>query len=78
MEKLILHIEGMHCGACATGIQMLVSQMEGVKSIFVDYESKKGEVEFDPVKVSQESIFKNIEDLGYKASAAPAELQKNT
>ena len=30
MEKLELHIEGMHCGSCAVGIQMLTSQMDGV------------------------------------------------
>lgn len=66
MEKLELKIEGMHCGACATGIQMLVSQMEGVASIFVDYESKKGVVEFDPAKTSREKIVKEIEGLGYK------------
>ena len=68
MEKIILNIEGMHCGACATGIQMLVSQMEGVKSIFVDYEGKKGEVEFDPAKVTKEKIVASIAELGYKAS----------
>ena len=68
MEKLSIHIEGMHCGACATGIQMLVSQMEGVKSIFVDYAAKEGAVEFDASKVTKENIFKSIEELGYKAS----------
>lgn len=67
MEKIELHIEGMHCGACATGIQMLVSQMEGVGSAFVDYEGKKGIFEFDPAKVSGEKIIKEIEGLGYKA-----------
>ena len=67
MEKTELKIEGMHCGACATGIQMLVSQMEGVKSIFVDYNAKKGTVEFDPSKVSKDEIIKAIEELGYKA-----------
>lgn len=68
MEKLELHIEGMHCGACATGIQMLVSQMDGVKSVFVDYEGKKGTVEFDPSNVSKEKIVAAIAELGYKAS----------
>jgi len=68
MEKIELKIEGMHCGACATGIQMIVSQLEGVKSVFVDYEGKKGTVEFDPVKVTKEGIVKEIEGLGYKAS----------
>ncbi len=68
MEKIELKIDGMHCGACATGIQMLVSQMDGVKSIFVDYEGKKGIVEFDPAKVTKEKIIEEIATLGYHAS----------
>lgn len=68
MEKLELHIEGMHCGSCATGIQMLVSQMEGVQSTFVDYKGKKGTVEYDSAKVSKEQIIKSIGELGYQAS----------
>ena len=68
MEKLELHIEGMHCGSCAVGIQMLVSQMDGVNSAQVSYESKKGIFEFDPVKTNREAIIKTISELGYKAS----------
>lgn len=68
MEKLDLQIEGMHCGSCAVGIQMLVSQMEGVKSIEVSYDAKKGTVEFDSTKVTKEQIVKAVEELGYKAS----------
>ena len=67
MTKLELKIEGMHCGACATGIQMLTSTMDGVKEVFVDYNSKKGSFEFDETKVSKEQIVKAIEELGYKA-----------
>lgn len=68
MEKVELHIEGMHCGSCATGIQMLVSQMEGVTSVFVDYDTKKGTIEFDSAKAGKEQIIKAIADLGYTAS----------
>ena len=68
MDKIELKIEGMHCGACATGIQMLVSQMEGVKSVFVDYQGKKGTVEFDSEKVTKDQILKEIAGLGYSAS----------
>lgn len=68
MEKIELHIEGMHCGACAIGIQMLVSQMDGVKSVEVSYEGKKGTFEFDAAKTSKEKIVKEIDTLGYKAS----------
>ena len=67
MEKIELQIDGMHCGSCAVGIQMLVSQMDGVKSVSVDYDAKKGVFEFDPTKVKKEQIVKEIEGLGYKA-----------
>lgn len=68
MEKIDLHIEGMHCGACATGIQMLTSGMDGVKSVFVDYNGKKGTFEFDPAKVTKDQLIKEIATLGYTAS----------
>lgn len=68
MEKIELKIEGMHCGACATGIQMLTSQMDGVSSSFVDYDKKFGVFEFDPAKVKKEDIIKAVAELGYTAS----------
>ncbi len=67
MEKLELKIEGMHCGSCAVGIQMLTSQIDGMESATVDYEGKKGVFEFDPTKVTKDAIVKAIEELGYKA-----------
>ena len=67
MEKIDLKIEGMHCGSCAVGIQMLISQMEGVKSVEVSYEGKKGTFEFNEVKISKDAIIKSIGELGYKA-----------
>ncbi len=68
MEKVDLHIEGMHCGSCAVGIQMLTTQMDGVKSAEVSYEGKKGTFEFDPSKVTKDQIVKSIAELGYQAS----------
>ena len=68
MEKIELKIEGMHCGSCAVGIQMLTTNMDGVKSAEVSYEGKKGVFEFDPSKVKKEDIVKSIAELGYTAS----------
>lgn len=68
MEKIILHIDGMHCGACATGIQMLLSTTDGVSKATVDYNGKKGEVEFNPAQVTKEQIIKSIAELGYEAT----------
>ena len=68
MEKLEMTIEGMHCGACATGIQMITSGLDGVKSVFVDYNGKKGTWEIDPTLVTKDQIQKAVAELGYTAS----------
>ena len=67
MEKIELDIVGMHCGSCAIGIQMIVSQIDGVASATADYDKKKAWVEFDPAKTTKEAIVKAIEELGYTA-----------
>lgn len=68
MEKLEMDIQGMHCGSCAIGIQMITSQIDGVTSSEVSYEGKKGVIEFDPAKTNKEAIVKAIAELGYTAS----------
>ena len=65
-----MNIEGMHCGGCATGIQMVTEQMEGVESSFVDLDTKKGTFEIDPEKVSTDQISEEIQKLGYQATVA--------
>jgi copper chaperone CopZ len=68
MQKITLHIEGMHCGSCATGIQMVTSMTDGVKSSLVDYDKKEGVIEYVEEKVGKEAIIKAIAELGYTAS----------
>ena len=68
MTKTKLKIEGMHCGACATGIQMLLTTTDGVQSASVSYNAKDGEVEFDETKVKLDDLLKSIKELGYTAT----------
>ncbi|KKQ21594.1 hypothetical protein A2999_01490 [Candidatus Wolfebacteria bacterium RIFCSPLOWO2_01_FULL_38_11] len=68
MIKKNYNIEGMHCGACSTGIEMFLSNTEGVKSAKVSYESKKAEVEYDESRLKDGDIIKTIEEAGFKAS----------
>ena len=64
--KKILKIQGMHCGGCATGLEMLLN-VKGIKAK-VDFNSKKAEDEFDPKKINIEKIKKEIKNAGYKAN----------
>ncbi len=70
MANVILNIEGMHCGGCATGIQMITSGMDGVTSSFVDLDAKKGTIEYDDTKVKPEAMIAAIKELGYTATVA--------
>jgi copper chaperone CopZ len=72
MTKTEFKIDGMHCGSCAVGIQMLTSQMDGVTSAEVSYENKKGVFEFDEAKVKKEDLVKSMKELGYTATEASA------
>jgi copper chaperone CopZ len=71
-QTMNINVEGMHCGACATGIQMVTEGMDGVSSSFVDYEAKNGKIEFDPEKVTKEAIFAEVKKLGYTATEVGA------
>jgi len=68
--KKTYDIEGMHCGACSTGIEMFLSNTEGVTSAKVNYETKKGEVEYDDSKLKDADVIKTIEEAGFKAKPA--------
>lgn len=70
MANVTMNITGMHCGACATGIQMVTEQMDGVSTSKVDYDSGVGEFEYDEATTNPEAIISEIEKLEYKAEVA--------
>ena len=72
VKKHTFNIEGMHCGACSPGIQMYLSNTDGVKSVSVDYNSKKAEVEYEEEKIKEADIIKNVEELGFSAKGGSA------
>ena len=68
IAKKKFQIDGMHCGSCAIGIQMIFSNQNGIKNISVSYEGKSSEIEYDDQKTDVEGIEKMISELGYKAT----------
>ncbi|MBI3304957.1 heavy-metal-associated domain-containing protein [Candidatus Parcubacteria bacterium] len=67
MDKTTLKLEGMHCGACATAIQMYLSTSDGVSGATVDYDKKEAEVEFDPSKITVDALIEKVKEIGYGA-----------
>ncbi|MEK7519882.1 MAG: heavy-metal-associated domain-containing protein [Patescibacteria group bacterium] len=70
MVKKTYDIDGMHCGACATVIELFLANTEGVKSAKVVWDAKKGEVEYDETKVKDEDIITTIKEAGFDAKVA--------
>jgi copper chaperone len=63
--KTTLHVEGMSCRHCVMAIEKAVSALAGVKAVKVDLDAKSVNVEFDPGKVTLDSIGKAITGEGY-------------
>ncbi|VVB55491.1 Heavy-metal-associated domain protein [uncultured archaeon] len=68
MEKLILDIAGMRCGACAVGIELMLAKKKGIKSAKVSLNEKMAVVEYDPAIVGVSDITKAVNDFGYIAT----------
>jgi mercuric ion binding protein len=67
-ERVVVAVEGMHCGGCASGIKAMLKRTDGVVSADVSYERKEAVVEFDPGRTSREKIVEAINNMGYKVS----------
>lgn len=67
MKNIALMISGMGCATCAAKIDKKLNSMESVQAN-VNFAISRANVTFDADKISQDSIIKAIEGLGYKAS----------
>lgn len=67
-----LTVEGMTCGSCSLAVRTAVQRLKGVHSADVDVKQKRAVVKYDGKKVTPEQIIAAINDLGYRASLAPA------
>ena len=64
VKKVSLNIEGMTCEiGCARTIQSKLSKTKGVKSAKVNFEEKKGVVEYDANKISEKQIIAIVEHI---------------
>ena len=65
MTHKTVGITGMHCASCASIITKKVSRLEGVKSVDVNAATENARIDFDPEKVSLDTMNQEIGKLGY-------------
>jgi copper chaperone CopZ len=67
MIKKKFKIHGMHCTSCAMTIDMDLEDLEGVARSHTSYAKAETEVEFDPAKISDNTVLDTIKKSGYNA-----------
>lgn len=60
---MILTIKGTHCNACKMLIEDVLSEVPGVKSGAVDYQTGKAVIEYDDT-INWHDVKKAVDDLG--------------
>ncbi len=77
-QTLELDISGMHCAGCAAGIEGTLKNVEGIKSVSVNFATSKGIFVINPAKISKEQIIQKIKELGYDATPNLEEFEKKS
>ncbi len=60
-----LPIGGMHCAACAAGIEYALSEVKGIESGTVNFATEKATVTYDPSLVDDAAIRRAVEEAGF-------------
>lgn len=66
--KLVLAVEGMHCGACSEKIVAALTAIDGVVAAAADYQTGETKVAVDASKVKAEALLAAIKGVGFTAT----------
>lgn len=71
-DKVVTIEANMSCDGCKKTIESGLAKEAGVKSVVADSKTKMVTVTYDESKVSDASLVKSIEKMGYKAKVSDA------
>jgi len=66
-----LHIRDMDCADCATSIEHILSRIDGVLDVSVNYAAEKMRIEYDTKFVHREEVVRRVKALGYRVEEEP-------
>ncbi len=73
-EFITIPVTGMSCVACANRVEKALSKTKGVGEANVNFATEKANVFYEPDSVGAEELIGTIEDAGYGAEIAKADL----
>lgn len=68
-------IEGMSCMSCVATVKKTLSDLDGVVNVTVSLQNKKSTLQYNPQKISLDTIQQAINKIGYK-SGKPQEFKE--
>lgn len=74
------HIEGLSCAGCATSATSMLSHIEGIKTVHVNFASKAATIELEEAKeelVSLELMNKELAKVGFQLVPKTAEAEED-
>ena len=77
MATTTIDVGGMTCPACARGIEISLSKLNGVKKARVDFDRRQAIVRHDEQKVKEDQLIDAVKDFGYDASLSSRNQQQS-
>ena len=66
-NEIYLIIEGIHCSACVWLNEKVLSRVEGIAEVSINYSNHKAKILWDPSLVTLSHIIETIRSIGYNA-----------
>ncbi len=64
--SMTLKVKGMHCAACATLIDKILTKQPGVSNVEVSYGAERMKIDFDPATITIDKMNQVLAKLGYR------------
>ena len=63
--KETYRVEGMSCASCAMSVETMLSSINGIKTVSVNYANKLALVEYDNSQTAESELKNAISQIGY-------------
>lgn len=63
--EIVLNVSGMTCGGCAKSVNRVLSDIQGVNSVEVNWQQGQVRVVFDEAQCSVQQLETAIDDAGF-------------
>ena len=67
--KLSLQVEGISCTGCAMDIETVLSGMDGILKVTVDYATETIDIEYNPEETDSGKIISAVKKIGLKVKS---------